>query len=506
MSEKKKQFLKAGIFFIYLAAVLFLVSRHENWRDEAQAWLLARDLDLPGLVSMMKYEGHPCLWHLILMPFAKLGFPYRSMNLISTALVAAAVWLMLFRSPLPLPLQCLALAGSALLYYFPVVSRSYSLIPLFLFLSALFYSERRKRPFLYGFSLALLVQTHLYMIPIAGMLSLFWFFEALAAWRKDRDGKVLLRQALGLLLPLVSFLLFLVQISGAEESSAFVPGWDNVLHLYTTLFNNNLIIGRAFPTTDFLQQRPRLFCFLILLVLFVPAFISCLIAGFRRDWESVKCCLLYLLFVSFQLFFYVLLPGLAGMRKTSILALLPIWLLWVIWPRIKSRLAIETIQVLGYCAVALLFVLFDPYVLWDVRYPYTDAPGCASFIEEQLPPNAVIFQTNTAIASAVLAYLNADSFVSLETGNPESYATWVRREPVVKDYDTFCAWAKELAPQAEKVYLLSNTRTPANCKDVLEHVGEDALVYSGDLSPRLPDPSMARRLAECYYLFEIKLP
>ena len=70
MTEKKPRLLRWAVFVIYLAAVFFLVSRHENWRDEAQAWLLARDLNVFQLISQMKYEGHPCLWHLILMPFA----------------------------------------------------------------------------------------------------------------------------------------------------------------------------------------------------------------------------------------------------------------------------------------------------------------------------------------------------------------------------------------------------------------------------------------------------
>ena len=54
---------------------------HENWRDEAQAWLLARDLSIPELFEQMSYEGHPCLWHLLLMPLVRLGLPYISMAL-----------------------------------------------------------------------------------------------------------------------------------------------------------------------------------------------------------------------------------------------------------------------------------------------------------------------------------------------------------------------------------------------------------------------------------------
>lgn len=49
---------------------------YDPWRDVAQAWLIARDLSVPELFAQLRYEGHPCLWYLLLMPFAKLGFPY----------------------------------------------------------------------------------------------------------------------------------------------------------------------------------------------------------------------------------------------------------------------------------------------------------------------------------------------------------------------------------------------------------------------------------------------
>ena len=66
------------ILSAYVALNLFFITRHVNWRDEAQAWLLARDLSPVQLFRQMSYEGYPCLWHLLLMPLAKLGLPLMS--------------------------------------------------------------------------------------------------------------------------------------------------------------------------------------------------------------------------------------------------------------------------------------------------------------------------------------------------------------------------------------------------------------------------------------------
>jgi hypothetical protein len=47
----------------------FVMAHHELWRDEVQAWLLARDSSSAiDLLSRQRNEGHPALWQLLLMP------------------------------------------------------------------------------------------------------------------------------------------------------------------------------------------------------------------------------------------------------------------------------------------------------------------------------------------------------------------------------------------------------------------------------------------------------
>ena len=65
------------------------------------------------LFAQMSYEGHPCLWHLLLMPLAKLGLPYVSMNILSLTIMSVAAALFLWKSPLLLPMKALALFGFA---------------------------------------------------------------------------------------------------------------------------------------------------------------------------------------------------------------------------------------------------------------------------------------------------------------------------------------------------------------------------------------------------------
>lgn len=62
-----------ALTFTYFLVGLFAAFHHEMWRDEIQAWLLARDsTGVFDLLRHMKYEGHPALWHLLLIPITRL--------------------------------------------------------------------------------------------------------------------------------------------------------------------------------------------------------------------------------------------------------------------------------------------------------------------------------------------------------------------------------------------------------------------------------------------------
>ena len=75
LDAKRRNILYACVLLVYVLFNLSFILCHESWRDEAQAWLLARELSIPELFAQMSCEGHPCLWHLLLMPLAKLGLP-----------------------------------------------------------------------------------------------------------------------------------------------------------------------------------------------------------------------------------------------------------------------------------------------------------------------------------------------------------------------------------------------------------------------------------------------
>src|SRR3989338_18637 len=81
------------------ALTLYITFQHEPWSDEAQPWLIARDASLSQLVWIMlhNYDRHPFLWYALLTPFAKSGFPYFTMQIITWLTAFCSACLILFK-------------------------------------------------------------------------------------------------------------------------------------------------------------------------------------------------------------------------------------------------------------------------------------------------------------------------------------------------------------------------------------------------------------------------
>ena len=141
----------------YCAMLAAVVPWHEPWRDEAQAWLLARDLSIPQLlVHNLRYEGHPGLWYLILWVPAHLRVGYAALGWIAAGIAAAGIYVLLRLAPFPFYLRAVLPFTFFLAYQFAVVARSYVLFPLLCFLVAHVYRMARPRPMLMSVLLGLL--------------------------------------------------------------------------------------------------------------------------------------------------------------------------------------------------------------------------------------------------------------------------------------------------------------------------------------------------------------
>ncbi|MDR1564167.1 MAG: hypothetical protein LBS74_04330 [Oscillospiraceae bacterium] len=163
--------LKIALIAAFAAMGLYSVINHEPWRDEAQAWLIARDCTLPQLFEQISYEGHPALWHLILYPFAQGGASFWCIYAINGVFYIALLYLLFFKSPFSL-WQSLAVAVASPVVCYSFEARSYMLMFLLLMLCAFLYPKRRERPILFAVSVLLLSNIHAHAIGAAGAMLL----------------------------------------------------------------------------------------------------------------------------------------------------------------------------------------------------------------------------------------------------------------------------------------------------------------------------------------------
>ncbi len=177
---------------------------HEPWRDEAQAWVYARDASLGELFADLRYEAHPALWYLVLLPFAKAGFSFDAMRLIHFGFVFATMALFLFRAPFPIWFKTICAFSFYFFWQYAIEMRVYAIGFFFLFLTAVLYESRFARPMRYAAAVFLLANTNVHMLLSAGALAGAYFLELFTTGERDRrKWGALAVMAAGLLLCLI---------------------------------------------------------------------------------------------------------------------------------------------------------------------------------------------------------------------------------------------------------------------------------------------------------------
>lgn len=185
-----------GVTLLFFAVSGFTAVHHEMWRDEIQAWLLARDsASVFELFASLKYEGHPGLWHIFLMPFTRLTASPVVMQAFHLLIAGGTVYLFVRYAPFTRLQKFLFSFGYFPLYEYAVIARNYALGFLLLTLLCVLFKERYQRPLGIGCVLFLLAHTSAYglilTIAIGGAFfcEFLWFRARGAAWQTPPTRK-----------------------------------------------------------------------------------------------------------------------------------------------------------------------------------------------------------------------------------------------------------------------------------------------------------------------------
>ncbi len=168
--HKKDKHYALGLTFLFLGVGAFAAIHHEMWRDEIQAWLLARDSgSIFELFAHLKYEGHPGLWHLCLMPLTRITHSPVIMQVFHLLITGVTVYLFVLHAPFNRLQKFLFCFGYFVLYEYTTLARNYALGLLLIVVLCILFRERYKRFISIGCVLCLLAHTsvHALILTIA---------------------------------------------------------------------------------------------------------------------------------------------------------------------------------------------------------------------------------------------------------------------------------------------------------------------------------------------------
>ena len=214
--------LKFIIFIIFIIFNIFLITIHEPWRDEARAWIMAKNLNIKELYIVSKFDGHPILWHLILMPFAKFGFPYITIQIINLVMCLAAAYIFYFKLKLNDIIKTIILFSAPFIYVYTTIARNYCLILLFVILIAYIYEKRHIYPIKYIVLLTLLLNCPTMCWGLSIILFIFFTYEFFNK-KIHSEEKIKLKDFIPFIFYILTLIIVIFELNGTTNSDVQKP-------------------------------------------------------------------------------------------------------------------------------------------------------------------------------------------------------------------------------------------------------------------------------------------
>jgi hypothetical protein len=412
------------VFTIYIVLTFTGIWFHEPWRDEAQAWLLARDLSLPGLIHEMGYDGSPALWHMLLMPLAKAGLPYFSMQVLHWLIASTAVFLLIFYAPFEKGFRYLLAFNYFLVYEYSIIARSYALSVLLLFTLAMLFKSRKEKPLLFAFLIALLANTNTHSLFAAAALSLIFVFDYLkSGFRSLLKPKILA----SLVILAGGFLLFIFQLIPPADS--WKPGLMNGTD-WPWIFD---AVGHAL-IPNYLSNPGMTLHFKHWTELF---FLWCVFALIIHMIAKDRQMLFFYLFSIGGLFLIFTFKHSGYLRHFGFIFLYLVFVLWAgnypaLQKSLRSRIkSADRKSFPGLLVYALLIILFFTSAMngiyslgLDLRKSFSGAKEMAGIIETKYPSDKQILTYNIHTITAVVPYLEDKTWWDAGKQNTFTFIHW----------------------------------------------------------------------------------
>jgi len=410
------------LIIVWLVIAMFSLMNHEIWRDEAQVWCIVRDLGLYDVFKMSRIEGHPILWYLLVFPFAKMGFSVISMQVLSLLFVFASVSFLVFKSPFNFFEKFIIIFSAGMIYYLPIVSRNYCLIPIFLFALVNLYPKRLENPYKYICLIVLLCYTHLYMLGFCLILSLVFSVEQISEYLKNKNIKMLFP----IFLLFINFVILLITFFNVQNENYAL---ESDIRMGMSLGAECSLVAKIFSynLVSLLDCAKNHFN-LISLILLYPWLFIVLYSFFKADKKIGLISILGILYMFF-IFTKVYFNGILY-QKAFLIFLILIFGFWAAKEKMLGQ--IGKAGKIAFCILFIISVFTSPFVLADdYQYNFSGGKEIANYIKNNLnKENTFLAIGNPFLYSSISAYLPKKKFYNMISKTYISYYTFYNADKI----------------------------------------------------------------------------
>ena len=381
----------AFVVAAFAAITAFVALHHEPWRDEADAWLVVRDIDLARLFDWSRHAGTPTLWYGLLAPLARAGLPYASQQWLHLVIAVATVVILVARAPLSRVTKVLAVFSYYFAYEYSIIVRSYALAILLIVVAAALWQRREERPVALAVVLALLCNTNAQGFVVAAAFTLALLFE----WRFRR------------LLPIVIIGLGALA-SWWQVRTPPDPAREGARHAFNALAIP-WTLGSGFAPTLPLTAG-------CVLGVFVLAAVT---LALRRS-RNAMIVLWATIAVLLSLYSFV---WLGGLRHAGFLLVITLVAIWLGAPDVDARYASAATLLLNGALLLSVFVAVR-YWIDETRFAFSGAQEMAAYVRDHRLDAANIAAHNVTQCEALLPYLPRTHLWYAGLGDYGTYLKW----------------------------------------------------------------------------------
>ena len=435
-------------FFVLAQTVM--IRFHEMWRDELQAWSIARSAGTPlELLQNIRYEGHPPLWHGFLFITTRLTGNPLAMQIIHISVAAATIFLIARYAPFSRLQKIFMSFGYFLFFEYGVIARNYNLTVLLAVIFCILLTRQRKSYLGLGIVLALMAQTNAPGAIMATVFAAYALWDFLSS-RPAKTWHVWKPAVLGgtiVAMSLVFFYLITVPPANSGVSPVVSP---DVRYGLSTIWQAFVPIPARIATfwnTNIVASINNA----VLLSL------GCVIAAVLYFARNVKVLVLYIASTS-GLFSFFYVKSLGSLRQQGYLFIVFLVCAWLVheaqardkrasagWRRYQS--------VVLWSVIGLQFMAGMFAVQKDVRITFSRSRDAANYLKANNYHRVPLVGQVDYQTAPLASWLDTEAYL-IQSESWSSYVTWAQaRYRDVSDKEAIST-AKRIAKELKQDVIL----------------------------------------------------